>query len=439
VFLMDTHTHTCLSPCAELDMHPAGLIAAAVCAGLDAVAICDHNSAENAAATQRAGRAAGIAVIPGMEITSEEEVHILALLPDAEAALALQSRVYRALPGRNDEKAFGMQVVANEQAEVLGFNDHLLAGATTMTVEGVVTAIHQVDGLAVAAHVDRERFGIIGQLGMIPAGLPLDALEVSSRASLPAARASLTPKGEYPILCASDAHEPKDVGRAATFMLLREPTLAEMRQALTGRAGRAVLGGGRPMEDLALHILDIVQNSVEAGATAVHIELVEDQAADRLVIEVRDNGPGMNPETLAKATDPFFTTRTTRSVGMGLALLAQAARAADGGLEVHSMPGAGTQVKATFRHQHIDRAPVGDIETTLMVLLASHPELEIGFRHVVADRVFELDARDLRESGINLAAPDGLAALRQAIRKGEAALSESAGESRVQRCSKRSL
>lgn len=177
------------------------------------------------------------------------------------------------------------------------------------------------------------------------------------------------------------------------------------------------------MEDLALHILDITQNSVEAGSTTIEIDLLEDPAANRLVIEVRDNGLGMEPETLAKATDPFFTTRTTRSVGMGLPLLAQAASAAEGGLEVDSRPGAGTRVKATFRYRHIDRAPVGDIETTLMILLASHPELEIRFRHALAERVFELTARDLRECGINLATSEGLAALRQTIRKGEAALS----------------
>jgi len=426
VFVMDTHTHTCLSPCADLDMHPAGLVAAAVCAGLDAVAVCDHNSAENVASAQRAGLAAGIAVIPGMEITSEEEVHILALLPDAEAALSLQSRIYRELPGRNDERAFGMQVIANEHAEVLGFNERLLAGATTMTVDGVVAAIHKVDGLAIAAHIDRERFGILGQLGIIPAGLPLDALEVSPRTSLSAARTAFTPKLEYPILCGSDAHEPKDVGRAATFMLLEEPTLSEMRQALKGCAGRVILGGGRPMEDLALHILDIAQNSLEAGATLVEIDLSEDVAADRLVIEVRDNGPGMEPEALARATDPFFTTRITRRVGLGLPFLAQAARAAEGKLEIDSQRGKGTRVRATFRHSHIDRAPVGDIETTLLVLLAGNPEVEIRFRHAVGERAFELDAR-----GIDPGAPDGLSALRQTIRQGEATLSGTVGETKL--------
>jgi anti-sigma regulatory factor (Ser/Thr protein kinase) len=422
VFVIDTHIHTCLSPCAELDMHPSALVDAAISAGLDAIAVCDHNSAENAAAVQRAGRGTKLSVIPGMEITSAEEVHILGLLPDMEAALSLQSRVYRALPGRNDERVFGMQVIANENAEVLGFNDYLLAGATTLELDRLVQAIHDVQGLAVASHVDREGFGIIGQLGMIPSGLALDALEISCRTALPAARARFAPNGEFPLLCASDAHEPKQVGQAATFMLLKEPTLAEFSRAFTGEGGRAILGGGRPMEDLALHILDIAQNSLEAGASAIDIRLVEDPKADRLVIEVCDNGRGMDPEKIAKATDPFFTTRTTRRVGMGLPLLAEAARAAGGRFEIDSKPDRGCRVKATFQYRHIDRAPIGDIETTLMVLLAGHPQLDIHFQHLVGEETFELDSRDFRLAGIDLKSPEGLATLRQAIRLGEAGL-----------------
>jgi 3',5'-nucleoside bisphosphate phosphatase len=426
VFMVDTHVHTCLSPCAELDMHPAGLVDAAVRAGLDAIAVCDHNSAENAGAVQRAGDAIGLAVIPGMEITSAEEVHIVGLLPNIEAAMALQSKVYRSLPGKNDEKTFGMQVIANESAEVLGFNDRLLAGATTMNVSEVVAAIHDFDGLAVASHVDREGFGIIGQLGFIPPDLPLDAIEVSPRTSLPRARFCFAPKGEHSILCASDAHEPKDLARAASYVFMEEVTLAELRRALAGKGGRAILGGGRPMEDLALHILDITQNSLEAGADRIEIRISESKEQDRLVIEIRDNGRGMDPETLAKALDPFFTTRTTRRVGMGLPLLAAAAKAAGGNLAVSSQPGRGTAIAATFQHGHIDRAPLGDIETTLMVLLAAQPDTDISFSHCIDDRVFELESLDLLAAGIDPRSPAGLAALREAIRKGEAGLKSKA-------------
>lgn len=410
-------------PCAELEMHPAAVAGAAVASGLDAIGVCDHNSVENAAAVARAGRKSGLAVIPGMEITSAEEVHVLGLCPDLQAALELQARVYHCLPGRNDERAFGTQVVANEDEEVLGFNDRLLAGATTLAVDAVVDAIHRVDGLAVASHVDREAFGIFGQLGLIPSALPLDALEVSRGTPLPVARALFAPRGEFPILCASDAHEPKDVGRAAMYMLLQEPTVAELRRAFAGAGGRAVLGGGRPMEDLALHILDIAHNSVDAGATEIEIDIKEDVAGNRLTIELCDNGCGMSPETLSRAADPFFTTHTTRRVGMGLPLFAQAARSAGGEVVLQSQPGQGTRVRAVFEHSHIDRAPLGDIETTLMVLLAGHPEVEIRFRHTVGNSGYEVRSGDLREAGIDMGSPEGLMALRRAIRQGESAVS----------------
>jgi anti-sigma regulatory factor (Ser/Thr protein kinase) len=173
------------------------------------------------------------------------------------------------------------------------------------------------------------------------------------------------------------------------------------------------------MEDLALHILDIAQNSLEAGATEIVIEIRESLREDRLTIKVRDNGRGMDADTVAKVTDPFFTTRSTRRVGLGLPLMAAAAKACGGALTVESSPGHGTSITAVFRHTHIDRAPLGDIETTLMVLLAGQPEKDIFYRHQVEDRVFELDARDFREADIDLASPIGLAILREAIRKGE--------------------
>jgi anti-sigma regulatory factor (Ser/Thr protein kinase) len=420
--MLDTHIHSCLSPCAELDMHPAALVNAAVQAGLDAIAVCDHNSAENAGAVQRAGNAVGLTVIPGMEITSAEEVHILGLLPNLEAAMALQSKVYRSLPGRNVENAFGMQVIANESAEVLGFNERLLSGATTLNVNEVVADIHDFDGLAVASHVDRERFGIIGQLGFIPPDLNLDAIEVSQQTPLPQARLSFAPEEERAILCASDAHEPKDIARAATYAWMEQATLDELRKALAGEDGRAILGGGRPMEDLALHILDIVQNSLEAGAGAIEIEIKENTAENLLAIEIRDNGRGMDSETLAKATDPFFTTRTTRRVGMGLPLLAAAAKTAGGSLTIDSKPGCGTTIRATFKHGHIDRAPLGDIQTTLMVLFAGQPDANIHFTHRIDERVFELESRDFLSAGIDMTSPDGLATLREALRRGEAEL-----------------
>jgi hypothetical protein len=203
---------------------------------------------------------------------------------------------------------------------------------------------------------------------------------------------------------------------------MEEATLAELRRALTGEGGRTILGGGRPMEDLALHVLDIAQNSLEAGASAITIEIRENLREDWLTIEIRDNGRGMDSETLAKATDPFFTTRSTRRVGLGLPLMAAAAKAAGGDLTIDSKPGHGSCIRARFQHKNIDRAPLGDIETTLMVLLAGQPDKDIFFRHRIEEREFELDSRDFRAADIDLTSPVGLAILREAIRRGEAGL-----------------
>lgn len=421
--MVDLHVHTCLSPCGELEMHPAAVVAGARDLGLSAIAVCDHNSAANVTATVRAGVSAGVAVIPGMEIATEEEVHVLGWFPDIAAALRLQERVYAALPGKNDARVFGDQVVADEHGNVLAFEDRLLIGATRWTIDRVVQAIHEEGGLAVAAHVDRERFGLVGQLGFIPPDLPLDALEVSARMPLDEARARFGAFGD-PIVTGSDAHQPDALGRCITWMLLDTPGFEDIRLALAGREGRAVLGGGRPMEDLSLHLLDVAQNAVEAGATRVEISVEEHLDRDLLVIEVRDNGRGMDKDTVARVTDPFYTTRTTRRVGLGLSLLSATAKASGGTLAIDSVWGQGTRVRATFVRSHIDRPPIGDLETTVVVFAAGSPELDLVFRHALGDRSFELDTAHLRAvlGGQPLDSPDGLAALRDAMRRGEAGL-----------------
>lgn len=135
------------------------------------------------------------------------------------------------------------------------------------------------------------------------------------------------------------------------------------------------------MRELSLHILDIVQNSLAAGATTVDLMIEEDLAADRLTITVRDNGRGMDAATLARVTDPFFTSRSTRKVGLGIPLLKAATERCNGDLKITSQPGVGTTVTATFQHSNIDRAPLGDMTATLMtVILGGGCELRYGHR-----------------------------------------------------------
>jgi len=148
------------------------------------------------------------------------------------------------------------------------------------------------------------------------------------------------------------------------------------------------------MEDLSLHILDIAENSVSGSAKTIEIRINEDRNKDLLTIEIKDDGKGMDEGTLQKALDPFFTTRTTRRVGLGLPLLAQAARDSGGTVELHSEPNRGTMVKATFVHSHIDRKPMGNIDETIQTLVIGHPEIDFLYEHKTNDSIYHFDTRE---------------------------------------------
>jgi len=171
------------------------------------------------------------------------------------------------------------------------------------------------------------------------------------------------------------------------------------------------------MEDLSLHILDIAENSVRAGATRVEIRVCENGEEDRLSIRIADDGRGMSAEMLAQARDAFFTTRTERRVGLGLPLLEQAARATGGRLEIDSAPGAGTQVLAVFGLSHLDRQPLGDMAGTLLALAVGHPQVEFTYLHQRGDWQSSFSTAAIRAqlSGRSVSSPQGIAVLRQAL------------------------
>lgn len=241
VYTCDFHIHTCLSPCGDLDMHPRALVAAARSRGLDIIAVCDHNSMENAGYVMRAAAGTEVTVLPGMEITSSEEVHVVALLQDLDRAQSLQDLVYDHLSGLNDEDVFGVQAVVNECGEVEGLNPRLLIGATTLTLTSLVDAIHDLDGLAIASHIDREAFGILGQLGFIPPDVRFDALEISSAMGMAHARQRYPELAEYPFVASSDAHYLADIGRGIIRLSMDAPTIAEIAKALKNEGGRSMV------------------------------------------------------------------------------------------------------------------------------------------------------------------------------------------------------
>jgi len=153
------------------------------------------------------------------------------------------------------------------------------------------------------------------------------------------------------------------------------------------------------MKELSLNILDVAKNSVKAEASLIEIELEETE--ETLLIRIRDNGCGMEPEFLARVVDPFSTTRTTRKVGMGLPLLKLAAEQTGGTLSIRSVPKSagtpsGTTVEALFYKNHMDFTPLGDIISTVTLLIQGNPDIDFRFVHTMPDRTVELDTRELR-------------------------------------------
>lgn len=130
------------------------------------------------------------------------------------------------------------------------------------------------------------------------------------------------------------------------------------------------------MEDISLHILDIVENAITADASKIEIMVIEDRQNDLLTITIKDNGKGMDEEIISLALDPFFTSKPEKRIGLGLPLFAQAARESGGGLEIESKPDGGTEIIAKFRMSHPDRKPLGDIQGTLDLLRITHPEID---------------------------------------------------------------
>ena len=139
------------------------------------------------------------------------------------------------------------------------------------------------------------------------------------------------------------------------------------------------------MEDISLHILDVVENSVAAGARSIEIAIIENENEGRLELVISDDGKGMNEALLSKVLDPFVTTRTTRRVGLGLSLLAQAARETGGDIEVESETGGGTTVKARFMLDHIDLKPLGDVTKTMEALVAGNPAVDFRLQYRCGD------------------------------------------------------
>ena len=173
------------------------------------------------------------------------------------------------------------------------------------------------------------------------------------------------------------------------------------------------------MQDFSLHILDLVENSINAQATRIEINIDEDDKRDLLTIEINDDGMGMSEEMVAKVLDPFVTTRTTRKVGLGLSLFSQAAKECEGNTTITSELGKGTQLTATFQLSHIDLKPWGSMVETILTLVVGNPEINFFYQHRRGDFEYTLDSAVVKREleGVPFSNPDVVSLLRKDLKE----------------------
>ena len=210
-------------------MIPQRILQSAKERGINVIGITDHNSMENVPAVIRAARPLGIEVLGGVEVTSQEEVHVLAFFDEIDYLEDFQELIYQNLHGANSPDAFGHQWVVDFEGNVEDVNPRLLIGATDLPIHAIVAEIHNRNGLAIAAHVDRTVFSVISQLGFIPQDLALDAVELSPFHRGNGFEATGV---DFPTLTFSDAHHLGEVGRTFSRAFLRTPTVEEIKLAL---------------------------------------------------------------------------------------------------------------------------------------------------------------------------------------------------------------
>jgi PHP family Zn ribbon phosphoesterase len=239
-YTADLHIHTVLSACAEMEMMPEFILERAQELGLKLIAVTDHNSAENAAAMLRVAERSGITVLPGMEVQTREEVHMLCLFDTLEQAARWQEEVYAHLPRlKNKPQVFGIQVVLDAEGEPVGTNDRLLATSTSFSVEQVVQTVQKLNGLCIPCHVDRPAYSLIANLGFVPPDLQIKGVEISHLVGPKEAYERFPQLKRYSLIASGDAHRLKEMARRTTLKMA-EPTVAELALALAGEGDRGV-------------------------------------------------------------------------------------------------------------------------------------------------------------------------------------------------------
>jgi PHP family Zn ribbon phosphoesterase len=235
-YAYDLHIHTCLSPCGDNEMTPPNIANMAYVKGLDLIAVTDHNSAKNARAVMNAARDLPLTVIPGAELTTAEEIHVVCLLPDADSAEAFDRELETHMPQiPNQPDYFGDQLLMDENENVTGTFPWLLPNALDLSIDAVPALCEKFGGVCFPAHIDRPANGILAVFGLLPDTPVFPTLEVHDPEKFFADPANEAYRAEHRVLTSSDAHRLGDMAEAAHFLELPENSFAALRAAI--RAG----------------------------------------------------------------------------------------------------------------------------------------------------------------------------------------------------------
>lgn len=237
-YRVDLHVHTCLSPCGSLEMSPPAIVQNAIKNGLSAIAITDHNTTLQCPEIQTLGRDAGLTVFAGVEVTTREEAHCVVLFPSEEVRLQFQSYLEAHLPPiPNDPEYFGDQVWVNGREEIQGEYPWLLISAIRQSIDQVAACAKRSGCLFIPAHVERPANSVIGQLGFIDPGLPVDAIEYHSLPQFEKLRKAHPYLDKYAQYSASDAHYPGQVGNPCARLKAPSLTFENLSRAFHKQEG----------------------------------------------------------------------------------------------------------------------------------------------------------------------------------------------------------
>ncbi|NTW43896.1 MAG: PHP domain-containing protein [Anaerolineaceae bacterium] len=239
IFRSDLHVHTVLSPCAEIEMIPSLIVEEALAKGIQLIAITDHNASYNVSAVIKASENSGLIVLPGMEIQTKEEVHVLCLFDNINQLEKFQVIVNKHLPPlKNKEDYFGYQLVVDESGNLIRTEEQLLLTSTNLSIDQIWGIVEELNGIIIPAHVNRKVNGLIEILGFVPEEIPIIALEVSRHITPEKAKIQFPQINTYPVIQNGDVHRLSEF-LGSTYFSMKEPTIKEIKLALQGKEGRS--------------------------------------------------------------------------------------------------------------------------------------------------------------------------------------------------------